>query len=37
MRGCNPTDNRLTSMYCVGEMKMKELLENRFGGVLYGR
>ena len=37
VRGCNPTDNRLTSMYCLGEMKMKELLENRFGGVLYGR
>ncbi len=24
-------------MYCCGEMKFKDLLENKFGGVLYGR
>ena len=24
-------------MYCCGEMKFKSLLENNFGGALYGR
>lgn len=36
-RGCAPTDSRLTSFYCCGEMKMSELLTSIDGGRLYGR